>query len=575
MKNKFRKILFLIAVLFLFVGSVSADTCDVSDTRAFCLVTDSNVHIEIDGRIYFGEGLAEGVHPGVTYFKISEKNEILYCSDGTLSTTGLPSPLSPIDQNCAAKTTNKNSLIFAFEYGYGEYKNQGQYSYNSNYLTGEPIEDYYITQTAVWNFSPPTSSYNLDFWNNGWFSNYDFSAKTFYGISDETVTRISNLINDATAAATATGSLSLTTLNTSMSLTSDEKYYVSDGITIVGKYLSSEIILSVSGIDGAFITTDKNSTSGITSLFDGNSPSVTTTVYIKVPKANITDSQNSLVLNISSKTAFNDSSEIMECHPRVENQQPMVKYNPSYTTLSDSISLNINKNTVKVSKKNIAGEEVPGATLTVKDTSGNVVETWASTTEVKTISLLSGTYVLEETIAPEGYIKSTSKIEFTVDDSGKVLIGGKEISEIIITNEPILVSISKRSIIGSEELENAKLKITDKDGNIVSDVNGNKLEWFSTNEPKEFNLAAGTYILSETIAPEGYELSETTVEFTVTSEGKVLIDGEEVENNLIIFTNTPEPEEIPTGSAVIYVASAMCLISLGISVYFIIKRKKI
>lgn len=37
-------------------------------------------------------------------------------------------------------------------------------------------------------------------------------------------------------------------------------------------------------------------------------------------------------------------------------------------------------------------------------------------------------------------------------------------------------------------------------------------------------MAAGTYYLTETIAPEGYELSDTTIEFTVTEDGKVKMD---------------------------------------------------
>jgi len=559
----------------LFTSYVYADTCTVNDANGFCLVTSSDIHIEIDGGKFFGENLPVGVRPGTTYFKISDKNDILYCSDGSLTTDELTRVIEPFDYNCAAKTINKNSLIYAFEYGYGEYKEQGKYSYNSNYLIGEPIEDYYITQTAVWNFCPPSRSAFLESWNNGWFKNYNFTEKTFLGITDETVTRISNLINDSTAASAATPSLNLTTLNTKMHLTSDGKYYISDGIILTGKYLNSEIIMSVEGVTGSFVTTDKNATSGITSFSDGTNPSVSTTIYIKVPKENIINDVTSIKLNISSKSAFNDSSEVMECHPRISYQQPMLKYNPSYTTLSDNISLTFNKYQAKISKINIAGEEVPGATLVIKDSNNNIIETWISTTTTKTISLMPGTYILEETLAPAGYIKSTSKIEFTLDDSGKVLIGGKEVSEVAITNEPILVTISKRSIVGSDELNGAKLIISDKDGNVAKDINGKKLEWISSTKPKEFNLAAGTYILSETVAPAGYELSETIIEFTVTSDGKVLIDEKEIENNLIVFKNTPIPEQVPTGSLLVYISGTMCLLSLGVAIYLIIKRRQI
>ena len=74
--------------------------------------------------------------------------------------------------------------------------------------------------------------------------------------------------------------------------------------------------------------------------------------------------------------------------------------------------------------------------------------------------------------------------------------------------------------------------ITDKNGEIAYDVLGNKLEWVSTKEPVSFSLKPGTYILTETIAPEGYELSTKTVTFTVKDDGTV--DGD------IIMYNKPE-----------------------------------
>ena len=229
-----------------------------------------------------------------------------------------------------------------------------------------------------------------------------------------------------------------------------------------------------------------------------------------------------------------------------------------------------------LTKKDITNsEEVQGATLTIKNSSGTVIETWVSETKSKTVYLEPGTYILEETIAPDGYIKSTNKIEFVVNSDGKVLVGNKEVSDVVFTNEPILVTVSKRSITGSEELKGAKLKITDKDGNIVKDVNGNKLEWMSTDKPKIFQLKMGDYILSESIAPKGYELSETTIKFTINGEGKVLIDGKESKDNLIIFKNTPEPEQVPTGNTIVYIAGSLCLITLAISIYIIIKRKEL
>ena len=108
-------------------------------------------------------------------------------------------------------------------------------------------------------------------------------------------------------------------------------------------------------------------------------------------------------------------------------------------------------------------------------------------------------------------------------------------------NEPITIYISKKSINGKTELPGAKLKVTDKDGKVVTDLDGKELEWISSTKEVSFHLPAGTYYLTETIAPEGYELSTETVTFVVKEDGTV--DGE------IIMYNKPETIEVPNTSS--------------------------
>lgn len=481
------KIIMTLILIFTLIDIVYADTCQVDDSNGFCLVTDPNIHVEIKGKNYFGENLSgDGLAPGNTYFKISSDNNILYCSNGTLGTNELTDPLEPIDKNCIEKTNNKKSLIYAYEYGYGEYIKEGEYKYNTKYLTGNPIEDYYITQTAVWNFSPPTDNYLLEIWNKGWFKNYNFSEQTYYGLKNETITKISNLINDASNKASVVPSLKLNVSNNTMKLTQDGKYYISNEINIIGENLNKEIAMNISGAPNAFVTKDPNATSGISIISDGTNPTISEKIYVKVPIENITDNTINIELSVESESAINDNSKIIECHPSedmdIQDQQPMIIYKPGYSKLTDKITL-----------------------------FGNMFS----------------------------------------------------------------VTISKKSIVGEEELPGATLKITDQNGNIVKDLNGRELEWISTSESQTFYLSEGTYILSETIAPEGYELSETTIKFTINDKGIVLIDDKEVKDNLIIFRNTPEATQVPTGNAITYIAGAMCIVSLGVSVYFIIKRKKI
>lgn len=498
-----------------------------------------------------------------TYIKTTVDNELIYCADAT-------EYIYVNEGNkkfnvCSYITGEKGKqLAYVLANGYTGKKIESGYT-KTKYLTGNMKQDYYITQGAVWyytvsqNWMKDSSIFNL---KNG----------TINGKTTPVITNMINLINDA-AKAGAGATLNINLSNTTMSLSSDKKYYISNPIKLVGTYLNSDIIANISGAEDAFVTTDQTSTTGKTN-FEANS-----TVYVKVPVEKITENDTTITLKIESTTSINDKS-VIECeyenYKTATDIQPITVYIPTSTKLNKSIDLTIKKYPITITKKDITNsKEVEGATLTIKNTSGDIINTWVSEKTPKTINLLPGDYILEETIAPDGYIKSTSKVEFTIDEKGKVLIDGKEVEELVITNKPIKVTISKRSITKSDELKGAKLKITDRDGKISTDTFGNKLEWTSGDKAKTFNLIPGEYILTETIAPKGYELSETTIEFTVNEEGKVLIDKKEVEDNLIIFKNTPEPEQVPTGNTMVYVAGILCLISLGVAIYLIIKRKEI
>ena len=159
---------------------------------------------------------------------------------------------------------------------------------------------------------------------------------------------------------------------------------------------------------------------------------------------------------------------------------------------------------VEMSKVDIAGEEIEGATIQVLDKDNKVVDEWVSGKEPHKIkNLVEGeTYTLHEEIVADSYVKATD-VEFIVTTD-------KETQKVVMIDK--LVEITKTDITNENELEGAELEVTDEDGNTID-------KWTSTKEPhKVKGLEEGkTYILKETTAPYGYEITEE-IKFTVTTD---------------------------------------------------------
>lgn len=240
-----------------------------------------------------------------------------------------------------------------------------------------------------------------------------------------------------------------------------------------------------------------------------------------------------------------------------------------------SLELKNTPDRIMISKvDSITGKELAGATIVIKDSSGKPVQTITTKGNPEPISLSPGEYTLEETTAPKGYIKNTKVIKFTVTSNNKITIDGKEASYVEMENDPIIIYISKKSINGKTELPGATLVITDKDGNLKEDLDGKSLTWTSTTDITKFHLAPGTYYLYETKAPKGYELSDKKLEFTILEDGTVKMDTKTVDDNILVFTNTPEPTPVQTGSLLVYII-IIGTIAVGVVTYYIMKQDKL
>lgn len=206
------------------------------------------------------------------------------------------------------------------------------------------------------------------------------------------------------------------------------------------------------------------------------------------------------------KVVFADDAEITDWKDKSKVQ-----------TANDAIVNKVTK--VEISKKTVTGDdELEGATLTVKDSNGDVVLdkdgnelTWVSGDHPHKIEGLhiNEAYTLEETVAADGYVKATS-IEFKVNEDGSVTP---------VTMIDKMVTVSKVDM-GGKEVKGAEMSVTDTDGNVID-------SWTSDGTEHKVNgLEEGKkYILNENTAPAGY-VKATSIPFEVSGadENGVKVD---------------------------------------------------
>ena len=202
--------------------------------------------------------------------------------------------------------------------------------------------------------------------------------------------------------------------------------------------------------------------------------------------------------------------------------------------------------TVSISKADIYGNELTGASMQLIDENGDVIDEWTSDGENHIITNVpAGGYTLKEVAAPDGYVIATD-ISFTIDEYGNVTVEGIEATSetedgipcVTMIDDTTIVKISKQDMTTGTELAGAKLQVIDKDGNVIE-------EWLSTNEPHyiEAKLIAGeSYTLREITAPDGYNTAED-IEFTVNADGSVT---EVTMKDEAIVVTVPT---VPTGDA--------------------------
>lgn len=154
------------------------------------------------------------------------------------------------------------------------------------------------------------------------------------------------------------------------------------------------------------------------------------------------------------------------------------------------------------------------------------VVTLKGSDKIELTGLAPGKYILEETLAPAGFIKRLEPIEFEIGVSAdeQPQNAYRLNKELIFENYQGTAELTKTNQAG-EGLQGAVFNIVDSDDQLIktgltSDQDG---------RVKAENLAPGTYYFVETVPPKGYLINTEKVAFTIAAESQ---DGHEDINNL-------------------------------------------
>lgn len=413
--------------------------------------------------ITMGTGHTLSGYVNGTYFstKVTNDGKFAYCTDITKNT--------PNGLKMTLVEAKDAGLTYIIENGYPHKK-----------FTGDNDKDYYITQAAVWWYlDDTTGSSNLS-------NSFKTNGSDPHGLRKY----IKQLVADAKEAKSdgyVKPSITLSASSTSFTLSSDGKYYFSDYITVKGTAITGKISLSLSGAPSGSKIVNSNGSS-VTEVSSG------TKVRIKVEASKVSNLETSITIKASGSGSV-DKAYMYK--PSSSNYQPVIigVLFPEITSVSKSKAFTLKSTQVSITKVDSeTGKTLAGAKMELKDSKGNVVASWTTTTSAHVIkNLPAGTYKLIEKQAPNGY-KLNETAQEVVLKAGVVT----KVSFYNTKKEPTKVVVIKRDTDTNETLAGAVFVLKNSKGEEVT-------RWTSTtNGHYVQGLPEGEYTIEEVSAPAGY-----------------------------------------------------------------------
>ena len=198
-----------------------------------------------------------------------------------------------------------------------------------------------------------------------------------------------------------------------------------------------------------------------------------------------------------------------------DQSQSLIGIQSGNTNISKTFEFKFTFGEVQVKKVDADNQDIPlkDAEFTIKNAKGEVVAVIITNeTGIASAKLLPGSYTIEETKAPEGYVQDFDRIYFTIESNQQTAV------EVTAKNTKIKGSIEITKVDEDENpLANAEFVIKNEAGEIVS-----KAKTDENGVVKFTDLPYGKYTYQEITAPEGYVLDNTEYSFEIKENNEII-----------------------------------------------------